>query len=41
LWRKHTENGFTSNVLIPPTFADLGGQAVYNDARVEVAKLSE
>jgi anaerobic selenocysteine-containing dehydrogenase len=40
LWRKHTENGFTSNVLIPPTFADLGGQAVYNDARVEVAKLT-
>ena len=38
LWRKHTENGFTSNALIPPTFADLGGQAVYNDARVEVAK---
>ena len=39
LWRKHTDNGFTSNALIPPTFADLGGQAVYNDARVDVAKL--
>jgi anaerobic selenocysteine-containing dehydrogenase len=39
LWRKHTDNGFTANALIPPTFADLGGQAVYNDARVEVAKL--
>ena len=39
LWRKHTENGMTANALIPPTFADLGGQAVYNDARVEVAKL--
>ncbi|MBA3499900.1 MAG: molybdopterin-dependent oxidoreductase [Myxococcota bacterium] len=39
LWRKHTDNGFTSNALIPPTFADLGGQAAYNDARVDVAKL--
>jgi anaerobic selenocysteine-containing dehydrogenase len=39
LWRKHTENGFTSNVLIPPAFADLGGQAVFNDARVDVEKL--
>lgn len=39
LWRKHTENGLTANALIPATFSDLGGQAVYNDARVEVAKL--
>jgi anaerobic selenocysteine-containing dehydrogenase len=39
LWRKHTENGLTANALIPATFADLGGQATYNDARVEVAKL--
>jgi anaerobic selenocysteine-containing dehydrogenase len=38
LWRKHTDNGFTSNALIPPAVADLGGQATYNDARVEVAK---
>jgi anaerobic selenocysteine-containing dehydrogenase len=38
LWRKHTDNGFTANVLVPPTVADLGGQAAYNDARVEVAK---
>ena len=38
LWRKHTDNGFTANALVPPSFADLGGQAVYNDARVEVAK---
>jgi anaerobic selenocysteine-containing dehydrogenase len=38
LWRKHTENGFTANALIPPAFADLGGQAAYNDARVQVAK---
>ena len=39
LWRKHTDNGHTANALIPATFADLGGQAVFNDARVEVAKL--
>jgi anaerobic selenocysteine-containing dehydrogenase len=39
LWRKHTDNGLTANALIPATFADLGGQAVYNDARVEVARL--
>ena len=39
LWRKHTANGFTANALIPARFADLGGQAAYNDARVEVAKL--
>jgi len=38
LWRKHTANGMTSNALIPQTFADLGGQAAYNDARVQVAK---
>ncbi len=38
LWRKHTANGFTSNALIPPAVADLGGQAAFNDARVDVAK---
>jgi anaerobic selenocysteine-containing dehydrogenase len=38
LWRKHTQNGLTANALIPQTFADLGGQAAYNDARVQVAK---
>jgi len=38
LWRKHSRNGYTSNALIPPTFADLGGQAAFNDARVQVAK---
>lgn len=36
-WRKHTANGYTSNALIPETIADLGGQAAYNDARVEIA----
>ncbi|HEY0189886.1 MAG TPA: molybdopterin-dependent oxidoreductase, partial [Kofleriaceae bacterium] len=39
-WRKHTANGYTANALIPPGLADLGGQAAYNDARVQVAKLS-
>ncbi len=39
LWRKHTANGFTANALIPQAFADLGGQAAYNDARVQIAKL--
>ncbi len=38
LWRKHTSNGMTANALIPQRFADLGGQAAYNDARVQVAK---
>ena len=37
LWRKHTKNGFTANALIPAGLADLGGQAAYNDARVQVA----
>ncbi|MBA3540330.1 MAG: molybdopterin-dependent oxidoreductase, partial [Deltaproteobacteria bacterium] len=39
LWRKHTANGLTANALIPPTLADLGGQAAFNDARVQIAKL--
>jgi anaerobic selenocysteine-containing dehydrogenase len=38
LWRKHTRNGLTANALIPQSFADLGGQAAYNDARVQIAK---
>ena len=38
LWRKHTENRLTSNALIPETLADLGGQAAYNDCRVQVAQ---
>jgi anaerobic selenocysteine-containing dehydrogenase len=37
LWRRHTRNGYTANALIPPDLADLGGQATYNDARVQVA----
>jgi anaerobic selenocysteine-containing dehydrogenase len=38
LWRKHTRNGFTANALIPAGFADLGGQAAYNDARVQIER---
>ena len=40
LWRRHTANGYTANALIPPGLADLGGQAAYNDARVQVAKIT-
>jgi hypothetical protein len=29
----------TSNALIPEAFADLGGQAAFNDARVQIAKI--
>ncbi|HEV8629242.1 MAG TPA: molybdopterin-dependent oxidoreductase [Thermoanaerobaculia bacterium] len=36
LWARHTENGRTANALAPPTLADLGGSACFNDARVEV-----
>jgi anaerobic selenocysteine-containing dehydrogenase len=39
LWRRHFANGFTANALIPPAFADLAGQAAYNDARVQVTRL--
>ncbi len=38
LWRKHTSNGYTSNALIPGAYADLGGQAAFNDARIQVEK---
>jgi anaerobic selenocysteine-containing dehydrogenase len=39
LWRKHTANGYTSNVLVPDTLSDLGAGACFNDARVEVARV--
>jgi anaerobic selenocysteine-containing dehydrogenase len=38
LWRKHTANGYTANALIPATYADLGGQGAFNDARIQVEK---
>ncbi|MDX2050952.1 MAG: molybdopterin-dependent oxidoreductase [Polyangiaceae bacterium] len=39
LWGHHTKNGNTANALIGESLADLGGQATYNDARVEVERL--
>lgn len=39
MWRRHTSNGWTSNVLVPDSLTDLGGGACFNDARVEVEKI--
>ena len=36
LWRRHTSNGWTSNVLAPDTLTDLGGGACFNDTRVQL-----
>jgi anaerobic selenocysteine-containing dehydrogenase len=41
VWRRHTANGFTSNALVPDTLSDLGGGACFNDARVQVEKLTK
>jgi anaerobic selenocysteine-containing dehydrogenase len=41
LWRKHTANGFTATALAPDSLTDLGGGACFNDARVDVRKVSE
>jgi anaerobic selenocysteine-containing dehydrogenase len=41
LWRKHTVNGFTANALAPDSLTDLGGGACFNDARVDVGRVSE
>jgi len=41
LWRKHTANGYTANVLAPDTLTDLGGGACFNDARVQVELIAE
>lgn len=38
LWSHNTLSATTANALAPDTFADLGGGACYNDARVEVAR---
>jgi anaerobic selenocysteine-containing dehydrogenase len=37
LWARSTENGATSNALVPDSLTDLGGGACFNDARVQVA----
>jgi anaerobic selenocysteine-containing dehydrogenase len=39
LWSHHTRNGNTANALVPEDLADLAGQATYNDARVEIARV--
>jgi anaerobic selenocysteine-containing dehydrogenase len=39
VWRRHTVNGWTSNVLVPDTLTDLGGGACFNDARVNIIKV--
>ena len=41
LWRKHSANGFTANALAPDSLTDLGGGACFNDARVDVRKVSD
>jgi anaerobic selenocysteine-containing dehydrogenase len=40
LWRRTMANGNTATTLAPDTLTDLGGGACFNDARVEVAKVS-
>lgn len=39
LWARHTENGRSANALSPATLSDLGGNACFNDARIEVEGL--
>ncbi len=40
VWRRHTANRLTSNALVPDTLTDLGAGACFNDARVQVARLT-
>lgn len=40
LWSHNTLSGSTANALAPSSFADLGGGACFNDARVEVERLA-
>lgn len=40
VWRRSTKNGFTSNALTPDSLSDLGGGACFNDARVQVEKVT-
>lgn len=40
LWRKSTWNQLTGTALVPDSLTDLGGGACFNDARVQVEKLS-
>ena len=40
LWRRHSQNGFTSNALSPDHVDELGGGACFNDARIEVERVA-
>jgi anaerobic selenocysteine-containing dehydrogenase len=40
LWSRHTLNGSTANALAPDTLTDLGAGACFNDARVQVERVS-
>lgn len=40
LWSHNTRNGRTANALVRGTLTDLGGGATFNDARVEVERIS-
>lgn len=40
LWSHNTENGLTSNALVPDTYTDIAGGACFNDARVWVERLA-
>jgi anaerobic selenocysteine-containing dehydrogenase len=40
IWSHNTLSGVTGNALVPDTLSDLGGGACFNDARVEVEKIS-
>ena len=39
LWRMSTLNGATANALVSDELTDIGGGAVFNDTRVEVARV--
>ena len=41
LWRTSTWNQMTANALVPDSLTDFGGGACFNDARVEVSRLSK
>ena len=38
MWSHHSRNGNTGNALVPDGLADLGGQAAFNDARVQIER---
>ncbi|HEY0513195.1 MAG TPA: molybdopterin-dependent oxidoreductase [Thermoanaerobaculia bacterium] len=40
LWGRHTFSGTTANALAPDTLTDVGQGACFNDARVDVEKIS-